>query len=121
MQRRQNGAAIRHVVAINRYIIDARHIARRSRFVGDDGTGTFGLNLDIVMFIIVAEHEGVRIGLGLFGEAKDVKDTEGYYKAIMWAVEKGLTKGTSKTTFSPKDPCKRSQIVTFLYRYFFME
>ncbi|MBR0086032.1 MAG: S-layer homology domain-containing protein, partial [Lachnospiraceae bacterium] len=52
---------------------------------------------------------------------KDVRETDGYYKAIMWAVEKGLTKGTSKTTFSPKDPCKRSQIVTFLYRYFFMD
>lgn len=37
------------------------------------------------------------------------------YKAILWAVEKGLTDGTSDTTFSPKDTCTRAHIVTFLY------
>ncbi len=37
-------------------------------------------------------------------------------KAISWAVEKGITTGTSATTFSPADHCTRGQIVTFLYR-----
>ena len=36
--------------------------------------------------------------------------------AIQWAVEKGITKGTSETTFSPDAGCTRGQIVTFLYR-----
>lgn len=38
--------------------------------------------------------------------------------AVNWAVEKGVTNGTSATTFSPSDTCTRGQIVTFLYRGF---
>ena len=37
--------------------------------------------------------------------------------AVDWAVEKGITNGTSATTFSPNDTCTRAQIVTFLWRY----
>ncbi len=37
-------------------------------------------------------------------------------KAIMWAVENGITKGTTDTTFSPNAVCTRAQIVVFLYR-----
>ena len=37
-------------------------------------------------------------------------------KAIMWAVENGITKGTTGTTFSPNAVCTRAQIVVFLYR-----
>ncbi|MBQ1404583.1 MAG: S-layer homology domain-containing protein, partial [Oscillospiraceae bacterium] len=33
-----------------------------------------------------------------------------------WAVENGITKGTSKTKFSPTNTCTRGQVVTFLYR-----
>lgn len=45
-------------------------------------------------------------------------DTEAYYyKAILWAVENGITTGTSDTTFSPNATCTRTQIVTFLYRF----
>ena len=40
-----------------------------------------------------------------------------YHDAVLWAAEEGITAGTSATTFSPDDPCLRSQIVTFLYRY----
>ena len=40
-----------------------------------------------------------------------------YYKAILWASQKGITSGTSATTFAPNQLCTRSQIVTFLYRY----
>ena len=36
--------------------------------------------------------------------------------AVAWAVESGVTNGTSATTFSPADGCTRAQIVTFLYR-----
>lgn len=38
--------------------------------------------------------------------------------SVDWAVENGVTDGTSDTTFSPKDTCTRAQIVTFLYRAF---
>ena len=39
-----------------------------------------------------------------------------YYDAVLWAVENGITKGTSNTTFSPNMTCTRAQIVTFLWR-----
>ena len=39
-----------------------------------------------------------------------------YYKAVLWAVENGITNGTSATTFSPNDNCTRGQVVTFLWR-----
>ena len=47
----------------------------------------------------------------------DVKEGAYYYNAILWAVEKGITNGTSDTTFSPDETCTRAQIVTFLWRY----
>ena len=39
-----------------------------------------------------------------------------YYDAVLWAVENGITKGTSDTTFSPNMACSRAQFVTFLWR-----
>jgi len=46
----------------------------------------------------------------------DVKAGSYYETAVLWAVENGITKGTTATTFSPNDNCTRAQIVTFLYR-----
>ena len=46
----------------------------------------------------------------------DVKDSEFYYTAMLWAVENGITNGLSATTFGPNSICNRAQIVTFLYR-----
>jgi hypothetical protein len=45
-----------------------------------------------------------------------VKDGEYFFNAVLWAVSKNITKGTSETTFSPNDSCTRAQVVTFLYR-----
>ena len=42
--------------------------------------------------------------------------TPSAYDAVLWAVENGITKGTSDTTFSPNMTCSRAQIVTFLWR-----
>ena len=39
-----------------------------------------------------------------------------YYDAVLWAVENGITKGSSETTFSPNMTCSRAQIVAFLWR-----
>lgn len=47
---------------------------------------------------------------------KDVKSGAYYYDAVLWAVEKGITKGTSKTTFGPDNTVTRAQTVTFLWR-----
>lgn len=46
----------------------------------------------------------------------DVSKDSVYYNAILWAVENGITKGTTDTTFDPNAVCTRGQIVTFLFR-----
>ena len=46
----------------------------------------------------------------------DVDPTAYYYEPVVWAVDDGVTSGTSATTFSPNKPCTRGQVVTFLWR-----
>ncbi|MDD5908285.1 MAG: S-layer homology domain-containing protein [Clostridia bacterium] len=46
----------------------------------------------------------------------DVAADAYYAGAVQWAVENGVTNGTSDTTFSPASNCTRAQIVTFLFR-----
>ena len=46
----------------------------------------------------------------------DVNAGSYYYDAVLWAVENGITEGTSDTTFSPNMTCTRAQIVAFLWR-----
>ena len=46
----------------------------------------------------------------------DVPAGNYYYDAVLWAVENGITEGTSDTTFSPNSTCTRAQIVAFLWR-----
>jgi len=51
----------------------------------------------------------------------DIKDSSAYYyKAVLWAVEQGITTGkkaTNYTTFDPLGECTRAMSVTFIYRY----
>jgi hypothetical protein len=46
----------------------------------------------------------------------DLRPGSFYEKAVLWAVEAGITKGTDATHFSPDEPCNRSSVVTFLWR-----
>ena len=46
----------------------------------------------------------------------DVKPGDYYYKAVLWALESGITAGTSAANFSPDKGCTRAQVVTFLWR-----
>ena len=46
----------------------------------------------------------------------DVAEGSYCYDAVLWAVENGITKGLTETTFGPKENCSRGQIVTMLYR-----
>lgn len=48
---------------------------------------------------------------------RDVNEDAYYYEAVLWAVERGITEGTSTDTFSPDDTCTRGQMAAFLYRY----
>ena len=47
---------------------------------------------------------------------RDVSASAYYYKAVLWAVENGVTTGNSGGTFNPNGECTRAQVVTFLWR-----
>ena len=47
---------------------------------------------------------------------EDVKSTKYYYKAVLWAVESGITGGVSDTKFGVGKPCTREQAMTFLWK-----
>ena len=49
-----------------------------------------------------------------FTDTQNLSDE--FRTAVNWAVNTGITQGTSETTFSPNDTCTRAQIVTFLWR-----
>ena len=49
---------------------------------------------------------------------EDVKPSDYFYKAVLWAVENGITYGADATHFEPNGVCNRSQVVSFLYRAF---
>ncbi|MBO4459881.1 MAG: S-layer homology domain-containing protein [Clostridiales bacterium] len=46
----------------------------------------------------------------------DIKSSDYFFKPVLWAVEKGITTGVSKTKFDPQGVCTRAQTVTFLWR-----
>ena len=47
----------------------------------------------------------------------DVKSSDDFARSAPWAVEKGIAKPSSKTTFSPNEPCTRGQVLTYIYRW----
>ena len=46
----------------------------------------------------------------------DVQEGDFFYEPVLWAVEEGITKGTTEITFGPNDVCLRAHVVTFLWR-----
>lgn len=79
---------------------------------------TFGANADCTRAMTVEYLWKAAGSPAPSGKASftDVSANADYAQAVAWAVEKGITSGTSKTTFSPAATCTRGQIVTFLYR-----
>ena len=79
----------------------------------DQGDGTY-------TFTMPGSQVEVKAGFGPADPEKlpfvDVSESAYYYDAVGWAVDNGITKGTSATLFSPGDPCTRAQMVTFLWR-----
>lgn len=47
---------------------------------------------------------------------EDIKKEDYFYKAVLWAIEKGITSGTSKSTFSPTNTCTDAEVITFIWR-----
>ena len=54
---------------------------------------------------------------GIENPFTDLDPNAFYYNAVLWAVENGITKGMTDTTFEPSRICTRGQIVTFIWRY----
>ena len=80
-----------------------------THFVPDKGC----TRAQVVAFLWRAKHQPQPDS-----DSSPFKDVSGgyFFKAVLWAVEKGITKGTDATHFSPDKTCTRGQIVTFLYR-----
>ena len=60
--------------------------------------------------------EGCPEPTGTFNPFVDVAEGDFFYKAVLWAVENGITKGIDETHFAPNSECSRAQVVTFLWR-----
>ena len=69
--------------------------------------------LAIALTILLAAFLTVCASAAAFG---DVPEDAYYASAVAWALENGVTTGTSETTFSPAAACTRGQVVTFLWR-----
>lgn len=100
------------------FYFDAVQWAVKNGITNGTGKSTFSPNdvcsrYQIVMFLWRAAGQPEAKAAVSFA---DVKPGDIFYEAVQWAVERGITKGTSSTIFSPFAPCTRGQIVTFLYR-----
>ncbi len=58
----------------------------------------------------------VRVAPSYYSSFQDVSPTDYFAEPVAWAVDKGITNGTSATTFSPDNTCTQGQIVTFIAR-----
>lgn len=70
----------------------------------------------LFLFLALALSLGLASSAWGAGKFTDVKPGDYYAEAVDWAVERGITAGTSDTTFSPGQTCTRGQILTFLWR-----
>lgn len=52
----------------------------------------------------------------LYNPFRDVSSSDYFYKAVLWAVEQGITTGMEANRFGPYESCTRAQVVTFLHR-----
>lgn len=82
------------------------------------GAGTFSPNstcrrAEVVTFLWRAFGAENMTGENHF---VDVKDTDYFHDAVLWAASKGITSGTDATHFSPYSPCTREQVAAFLWR-----
>ena len=87
-----------------------------------------GLAMDEVVMDYITEELKGTVTAGAYGEPAgritvdqglaftDVAATSPYYDGIEWAVDEGITNGTTATTFAPYQNCTRAQIITYLWR-----
>jgi hypothetical protein len=111
-------------------LIDGKNISLPGGTLGTSATfevTTAGVYRTIVQgdgypyfeFILIVTGDGASSGATTPAAAPsftDVAATSPFYAAIQWAVDQGITKGTSNTTFSPSNLCTNNHILTFLWR-----
>lgn len=102
-----------HVAAAN-----AAH--HSSLVIKTDGT-LWELNGDQIMSNVMIPENSPSMSsqpstTGMKGAFSDVLSNAYYFDSVRWAVENGITSGTSSLTFSPNSTCTRAQIITFLWR-----
>lgn len=88
-------------------------------FLGHDfGAGKACTRMDIVRYLwtLMGKPQPQNIDDDFFEDISSLPSNRDNYWAVNWALEKGITDGTSKTKFSPDDTVTRAQAVTFLYR-----
>jgi len=105
-------------VAEGKWYYDAVMWAVENGITAGTSPTTFSPNMEctrsqIVTFLWTADGNEIVDSANPF---TDVAEGKWYYNAVMWAVENGITGGTSATTFSPNTKCDRSQIVTFIQK-----
>ena len=79
----------------------------------DNGDGTYTFTMPASKVTVTATFMDDNTMLNFF---VDVKASDYYYDAVLWAAQNGITSGTDAEHFSPNQPCTRAQIVTFLWR-----
>ena len=80
--------------------------------LSDQGNGKYTFTMPAGKVSVDAAFSKIETAISF----RDVKQSDYYYDAVKWAVEKGITEGTSAEAFSPGASCTRAQMVTFLYR-----
>lgn len=106
-------------VATNVYYYDAVQWAVANGVTSGYSDGTFQPNATCTRAQIVTflwRANGSPEPSSTVNPFTDLSANAYYYKAVLWAVEQGITTGTTATTFSPDNGCTRAQAVTFLYR-----
>ena len=101
------------------YYEDAVSWAVTNKITNGTSTNTFSPNNNVTRGQAVTflwRAMGMPSPKSIVNSFTDVKSSDYFYKAVLWAVEQGITKGTGSSTFSPEGNVTRGQMVTFLYR-----
>ena len=83
------------------------------------GTSTFGWKGSMTrgdFVLILYRNAGSPAVYGVSNPFTDVKSTDYYYEAVLWAYRNNVVNGTSTTTFGPKGKITREQIASILWR-----
>ena len=83
------------------------------------GTSTFGWKGSMTrgdFVLILYRNAGSPSVYGVSNPFTDVKSTDYYYEAVLWAYRNNVVNGTSTTTFGPKGKITREQIASILWR-----